>query len=145
MHKETIYKETVERFGKICAEIYKGIPAENRWQWDKRFDVPVIIVGGDNAESVLVMVTEQFEVRLDGVGDNLSVLVNKVLESIGGIESGQLVFYTIGEESLILYAAWWPWNDGKTISLRIGIESLYEDSFNRKEITGYLKDWFKLQ
>ena len=40
---------------------------------------------------------------------------------IGGIRSTQQLFTTQLEQDVMSYVAWWPWGDGQTISIRVGL------------------------
>lgn len=44
-----------------------------------------------------------------------------VVERCGGVRSGQLVLSTGPVNGLLTYGLWWPWGDGETVSLRIGL------------------------
>jgi hypothetical protein len=44
-----------------------------------------------------------------------------VVERAGGIRQGQLAISTGPIAGLLAYGLWWPWGDGETISLRVGL------------------------
>jgi hypothetical protein len=44
-----------------------------------------------------------------------------VVERAGGIRQGQLVLSTGPMNGLLVYGLWWPWGDGETVSLRVGL------------------------
>lgn len=44
-----------------------------------------------------------------------------VVERCGGVRSGQLVLSTGPVNGLLTYGLWWPWGDGETVSLRVGL------------------------
>jgi hypothetical protein len=50
--------------------------------------------------------------------------VRKVAESCGGVRSSQLIFWGGAEGAPGAFGLWWPWGDGTTVSLRIGLHDL---------------------
>lgn len=52
---------------------------------------------------------------------NAPPLLRDVVERAGGIRPGQYV-YSIGPVAgLLAFGLWWPWGDGETVSLRVGL------------------------
>jgi hypothetical protein len=50
--------------------------------------------------------------------------VRKVAESCGGVRSAQLLFWGGEPGTPGAFGLWWPWGDGTTVSLRIGLHDL---------------------
>jgi hypothetical protein len=46
----------------------------------------------------------------------------EIAERTGGLRSTQFIFGADPVGRLTLYGLWWPWEEGRTISLRIGLE-----------------------
>jgi hypothetical protein len=46
----------------------------------------------------------------------------EIARRTGDLRAGQLIFGTAPLGRLIPYGLWWPWENGQTISLRIGLE-----------------------
>lgn len=44
-----------------------------------------------------------------------------VVERAGGIRQGQLALSSGPVAGLLAYGLWWPWGDGETVSLRVGL------------------------
>jgi hypothetical protein len=44
-----------------------------------------------------------------------------VVDRVGGIRQGQLALSTGPVNGLLVYGLWWPWGDGETVSLRVGL------------------------
>jgi len=44
-----------------------------------------------------------------------------VVERAGGVRQGQLALSTGPVNGLLVYGLWWPWGDGETVSLRVGL------------------------
>lgn len=45
----------------------------------------------------------------------------EVIEMLGGLARGQIIFSFEPDDAPLLYAAWWPWGNGSRISIRIGL------------------------
>jgi hypothetical protein len=54
--------------------------------------------------------------------------VRVVAEKAGGMRSGQLVLASAGPTGVLTYGLWWPWGDGMTISLRVGLADVDDAS-----------------
>ena len=61
-------------------------------------------------------------------------------ERVGGLRAGQLIFMSPAIGSAFTYGLWWPWGDGMTTSMRIG---LCPDA--RQEVFQRLRDVFGVE
>jgi len=50
--------------------------------------------------------------------------VRKLAEGCGGVRSSQLLFWGGAPGAPGAFGLWWPWGDGTTVSLRIGLHDL---------------------
>jgi hypothetical protein len=50
--------------------------------------------------------------------------VRKVAEGCGGVRSSQLLFWGGDTGAPGAFGLWWPWGDGTTVSLRIGLHDI---------------------
>ena len=50
--------------------------------------------------------------------------VRALAESCGGLRASQLLFWGGGADGPGVFGLWWPWGDGTTISLRIGLHDV---------------------
>ncbi len=67
-------------------------------------------------------------------------VVQTIKSQAGGMKGGQILF-TSDENSLpVIFGAWWPWGNGVTISLRIG---LYQPGLSNDEIYAELTEHFE--
>jgi len=51
--------------------------------------------------------------------DNAPDMVQTINEHLGGLWPGQRLLTSEPEGDIPIFCAWWPWGDGKTISIRI--------------------------
>jgi hypothetical protein len=66
-------------------------------------------------------------------------VLREICERAGGLRSGQYVFMGTALGRVFAYGLWWPWGDGMTISLRVGIGGVDEshDLMNKlREVFG---------
>jgi hypothetical protein len=63
--------------------------------------------------------------------------VREISERTGGMRAGQLLLTTPVPSRYFLYGLWWPWGDGLTTSLRIGL-----GGNPREEVQSRLRDVF---
>jgi hypothetical protein len=54
--------------------------------------------------------------------------VKAVAERAGGMRSGQLLLASVDPGGALAFGLWWPWGDGMTISLRVGLADVDESS-----------------
>ena len=47
-----------------------------------------------------------------------------LVEKCGGLRASQLLFWGSGADAPGAFGLWWPWGDGTTVSLRIGLHDV---------------------
>jgi hypothetical protein len=65
--------------------------------------------------------------------------LREICDRAGGLRSGQLVYAGTAVGRVFTYGLWWPWGDGMTISLRVGLGGVDEshDLMNKlREVFG---------
>jgi hypothetical protein len=90
------------------------------WKWDQRFEAFLAEFATDNREEFRSILERDFS----NVWDSSNIreapdIVKMCNNNFGGLRSGQLLFTTDPSQDVFIFGAWWPWGDGKTISLRI--------------------------
>jgi hypothetical protein len=134
-----------EKFRRICSQISYSMPSSYQWQWDERFQMALIVFEKEGKEPVLSVLIHEFDQQWDSTTiGHASYLVGEVVSSLSGILPGQLLFTSEAGAGLILLAAWWPWDNGNNISLRIGMFSLEEHPFDKDKRKEHLTEWLNL-
>jgi hypothetical protein len=92
------------------------------WGWDPRFKCVASSFGKEIAPRVReamvgVLTAEWTASTILGAPDDVRVLADRH----GGIRSEQLFFTGDVVAGMRLFGLWWPWGDGATVSLRVGI------------------------
>jgi hypothetical protein len=133
----------LEKFKEICSQISSSMPSSYQWQWDERFHVALIVFEKEDMGAILSTVSNEFDHQWDASTiSSASGPIGELVNSFLGILPGQIIFTCEQGAGLILFAAWWPWGNGSTISLRIGIFSLEEHSFDKNKGKKHLTEWF---
>src|ERR1700733_9465785 len=97
------------------------------WSWDSRF----ICVSSSFATEIedknrvlaLQALPSEFNSRSIVTAPPAT---RELSERAGGLRSGQLLFAGAPVGRVFAYGLWWPWGDGMTISLRVGIAGVDE-------------------
>jgi hypothetical protein len=110
------------------------------WSWDSRF----ICVSSSFSSEIeaknrllaLQALPSEFNSRSIVTAPSTA---REVSERAGGLRSGQLLFTGTPAGRVFPYGLWWPWGDGMTISLRVGLAGVDEshDLMNKlREVFG---------
>ena len=103
----------------------------------------LIAFAKEDTRAIFSTVSNEFDQQWDAATiSNASGLIGELVNSSFGISPGQIIFTSEQGAGLILFAAWWPWDNGSTISLRIGIFSLEEHALDEDEKKEHLIEWF---
>ena len=112
-------------------ELFEGLerlkakwPAKD-WTYDRRLkcvasSIPINLEAEARAAMTEVLPTSFSAQTLAAAPEN----VRKVAEGCGGVRSSQLLFWggELGGPGTL--GLWWPWGDGTTVSLRIGLHDV---------------------
>jgi len=126
-----------------CREIANAFQGILIWKWDDRFEAVLAEFGLAQKESI----TAILECNLSFVWDRSNInkapdSVTTIIDSFGGLMSGQLFFTTDPNQDALIFGAWWPWGDGETISIRIGSFDERLSAAEQTERIKQFKDWF---
>jgi hypothetical protein len=123
------------------AEVRSAWPARG-WSWDNRLSCvsssfATELEGKARAAAGLALGTEWTSSTIHRAAPGMKALADRT----GGLRSGQLILVSAAVGAAFAYGLWWPWGDGMTTSLRIGLEGVdsSQDAFNR------LREAFKVE
>lgn len=91
------------------------------WKWDQRFEAFLSEFSTDKRDEFRSILERDFS----NVWDSTNIreapdIVKMFNNNFGGLRSGQLLFTTDPtSQDVFICGVWWPWGDGRTISLRI--------------------------
>ena len=123
------WKPLLDRFQKL-----KATWPARAWSWDSR----------------LVCITSSFAVELESKAracalealpleytaatlQRASSDLRRVAERTGGLRMGQMLLTTRDPTPSVAFGLWWPWGDGETVSLRVGLADVdpNKEPYNR--------------
>lgn len=132
--------ELIKELRDRAASIIEALPGA-KWEYDDRFLTALYCYETDKSEQINTVLSEMLEQHWDFKSFKKGgKTVKKLVKELAGLKKDQFL-YTSGEE-LLIYAVLWPWGDGTTVSLRIGLYSLKDKKFNDEGCESYIKEWF---
>jgi len=104
------------------------------WSWDSRLSCIASSFGADLEPTARTIALTAFPAEwtartLPTAPPN----VQDLAERCGGLRTGQSLFSGLGVGRVFAYGLWWPWGDGVSISLRVGLSGIDDnhDMMNR--------------
>jgi hypothetical protein len=93
------------------------------WSFDNRFECVASSFPSDTAASARELIGQLLpHVWSSRTLPNAPPYFVQIAERTGGVRSSQLIFGGDAAGHLVPYGLWWPWEEGGTISLRIGLD-----------------------
>ena len=98
--------------------------AGSQWSWDARFRCPNAVVEGDEREATIALLRRELPNTYDHTKyAQLPAQISALVDATGGLRPGQCVMTDNGRDGAYRYALWWPWTNGVTVSIRLGVVS----------------------
>ena len=127
----------------ICRKLMDACQGVLSWEWDSRFESVLAKISADKKDRVHEVLKRYLTTVWDRTNiDKASGTVQTVIDQIGGLMSGQLLFTSDPEKDAFVFCAWWPWGDGKTISVRIAPACRNQSGSEEGELIRQFKGWF---
>ena len=126
-----------------CKELSSGLQGALSWKWDSRFETILAEFGVDKKDSIRAILERYLKTTWDSSNiDNAPDIVRLINRQFGGLKSGQLLFTSDPNRDAFIFCAWWPWGDGKTISIRIAPSYKELLDSEKAEKIQLFKGWF---
>ena len=107
------------------------------WSWDSRLNCVASSFDAVAVEQAEAATARAFPtVWNDKTMPQAPATIREVGERSGGVRAGQLIYARATDVSVISYGLWWPWGNGSTISLRVGLEASRDYNAKLCEIFG---------
>ena len=95
------------------------------WMYDRRLkcvasSIPLAREADARAAMAEVLPVSFSVDTLAGAPEGVKALVEKC----GGLRAAQLLFWGGPDDAAGVFGLWWPWGDGTTVSLRIGLHDV---------------------
>ena len=105
---------------KVTRELLSASWGLFSWKWDDRFEAFLAEFSADNGDEFRTILERDFSKVWDSSNISKAPDIAEMCNNIfGGLQPGQLLFTTDPRQDVFICGAWWPWGNGKTISLRI--------------------------
>ena len=127
----------------VCRELLSAFPEILSWKWDSWIKAVLAEFGVVDKDSIRAIL----ERYLGSTWDSSNIgkapdVVRMINSNLGGLGPGQLLFTSDPNQDAIIFCAWWPWGDGKTISIRIAPSYKKLSDSEKAEQIKLFKGWF---
>jgi hypothetical protein len=141
--EEEVASMVIPEATSVCTGLRSAFEGILDWKWDGRFGTALAEFPLVKEGSVLGVLDRYLASRWDGatIGEAPEI-AQSVRRYLGGLMSGQLLFLSDPGVDPLVYCAWWPWGNGQTISIRIGLFSETMNAAEKGALTKELKGWF---
>ena len=127
----------------VCKELLSEFQGILSWKWDSRLETVLAEFGADDKDSVRAILELYLGITWDSSTiDNAPDIVQMINSNLGGLMSGQLLFTSDPDRDAFIFCAWWPWGDGKTISIRLSPSYKTPYDSGEAEQTQVFRGWF---
>lgn len=104
-----------------CTEFLREMQGALSWQWDNRFQAALAQIDIGQKDTILGILEHHLGTAWNKATiDAAPEALRRATGRLGGIMPGQLLYAASLPEEGILFCAWWPWGNGKTVSIRLG-------------------------
>ncbi len=126
-----------------CKELLREFQGALSWKWDSRFETVLAEFGVDKKDSIRAILQRCLGTTWDSSNvDSAPDAVRMIDSHLGGLRSSQLLLTSDPNKDDFIFCAWWPWGDGKTISIRIGPAYKELLGSEKAEKIQLFKGWF---
>lgn len=130
----------LENAGKELGSAFRGVLS---WKWDSRFETVLAEFGAGQKDSIRATLERSLRITWNSSNiGNAPEIVQEINSHLGGLRSGQLLFTSDPDREAFIFCAWWPWGDGKSISIRIGSSFKKLPDSEKAEKVQLFKEWF---
>ncbi len=120
----------------ICKELIDALNGRS-WKWDDRFNAALTEFSVTEQGEVLDILKRIFSCEWSTANIGRAPAdVRAIKEYCGGLMPGQILFTPDSGQGEFVFCAWWPWGNGRTVSLRLA-------PFSRQSLPAERIDQFK--
>jgi len=126
----------------ICKNVLDDFHGMLSWKWDDWVGTILAELDADMSADVRAILDKYLPISWET--SNIATapdLVQKLDSHLGGLRPTQFLFSSDPSTDAFVFCAWWPWGNGKKISLRIGILSKDISKEEDEKFTMKIKEW----
>lgn len=126
-----------------CKELMSAFEGVLSWKWDGRFETALAEFSVEKKDNVCEILKQYFSTIWNRSSiDKAPESVQRISIDLRDIWPGQMLFTSDINREPFIFCAWWPWEDGNTISLRIA--PFYNKVLASEKVTTIeqFKGWF---
>jgi len=129
----------------ICRELFNAFQEILSWKWDSWIESVLAEFSVNDKDSIRAILERYLGSTWDSSNvDKAPSIVQTINSNLGALRPGQLLFTSDSDQDIIIFGAWWPWSDGKTISIRIAPFYKKLSNSERSEQFRLFRDWFRI-
>jgi hypothetical protein len=138
-------EEVTRELEQCIRQILHEVPPGQIWEWDDRFEVPLLVFPREEEGEISSIVNRYFPYQWSyQTIKTAPPVIRKLLNKIFGMQPDQRVLATDITKEAFFFGLWWPWKNNMTISLRIALAGKQIVKFDLEEVGKYLRRWFNL-
>jgi hypothetical protein len=126
-----------------CEAVVRASKGVLHWGWDDYLSAALAVFPATDGPKVAALLAT----ALPGSWDVATIAsapapVKAQAQTMGGLRTGQRLFASHDARGALAFAAWWPWGDGKKVSLRVGVVCPGLPEAEAAGLTKELRTWF---
>ncbi len=138
-----MFNYNTTRLEENCSQLFTTLGETLTWKWDDRFETVLAEFHVTDKEKVHpVLIRHMGEIWETDQGASPPKVVQIIIDYFGGLNPGQTLFTSDPNQDGLLLCAWWPWGNGKTISIRLGVFADSLSDRDNEELTRLFRGWF---
>lgn len=110
-----------DRLFELLSQLRKAWPGGG-WSWDNRFMCVASTIPSETTAKARVAASIALpHAWTERTLPQAPIEVRQIAEITGGVRENQLVLASPAMGDIFAWGLWWPWRDGNTVSMRVGI------------------------
>jgi hypothetical protein len=140
-----MFNYNTTRLEKSCNQLISDFGKRLTWKWDDRFETVLAEFSVTDKQIIYPLITRHMgEIWALDQGACPPKVVQMIIDYFGGLTPGQTLFTSDPNQDGLLLCAWWPWGNGKTISIRLGVFADSLSDPDNEELTQRFRSWFDI-
>ena len=108
----------------MLTKVVGWVPEACGFRGDDRYHAVTAVLSIEDADALNDQLQDAFETCWEHTGlESAEGAVRALVMDLQGMRPGQLLYTVDIGPGMICYVALWPWNNGKRVSVRIGVHS----------------------